>query len=309
MSPPAYTTLATVPSTSTPAITSPPATAYPAVLVGRPTSSLSEIKPKVPPPVPPRGTPKTGRSIIQTNGKGANLLYTNGNLLHDLLCLSVSGSVYSSSDDSSEFNQECTKRLRNLKRYDNTSDLNVDLLAGRIRRSKHKRSVSLREKYLDETCEKYGCQTLPRCKKEKSLRKYKFSWPVDEYAKKPQSLQKETIQTEKTDEEIKTKQKYGAKVKALKNMFDKRKDDNGKKHKRYEIEESEPTYRKPRYNPNFIGTSSYLERKKKDSIPRIIVTTPSTSYDTENPLSPQKQLCEVYNSKQTRKCFDLGDLV
>ncbi|XP_060536090.1 phosphatidylinositol 4-phosphate 5-kinase type-1 alpha-like isoform X3 [Cylas formicarius] len=52
-------------SSSTP-VTSPPA-AYPAILVGR--SASAETKPKIPPPVPPRGTPKTKRS--DPNGKGA----------------------------------------------------------------------------------------------------------------------------------------------------------------------------------------------------------------------------------------------
>lgn len=51
VSPPSY------PSVTTPhtPLTSPPGTVYPAVLVGR---TNSETKPKVPPPVPPRGTPK-----------------------------------------------------------------------------------------------------------------------------------------------------------------------------------------------------------------------------------------------------------
>ncbi|XP_022909784.1 phosphatidylinositol 4-phosphate 5-kinase type-1 alpha-like isoform X4 [Onthophagus taurus] len=63
ISPPAVTSAPT--SSSTP-LTSPPAS-YPAVLVGRHTSS-AEIKPKIPPPVPPRGTPKVKKS--GTNGKG-----------------------------------------------------------------------------------------------------------------------------------------------------------------------------------------------------------------------------------------------
>lgn len=58
---------------------------YPAVLVGR----SAEVKSKVPPPVPPRGTPKQKRG----GGKGGppavyDLVATNGHLLHDLLCLS-----------------------------------------------------------------------------------------------------------------------------------------------------------------------------------------------------------------------------
>lgn len=59
ISPPSY------PSTGTP-LTSPPASSYPAVLVGR---SSSDSKPKVPPPVPPRGTPKVKKGNV--NGKGA----------------------------------------------------------------------------------------------------------------------------------------------------------------------------------------------------------------------------------------------
>lgn len=51
VSPPSYPNV-TTPHTP---LTSPPGTVYPAVLVGR---TNSETKPKVPPPVPPRGTPK-----------------------------------------------------------------------------------------------------------------------------------------------------------------------------------------------------------------------------------------------------------
>lgn len=60
-----------VPSTitTTPApLSSPPASSYPSVLVGRHSNSTSEHKPKVPPPVPPRGTPKVKKGGI--NGKG-----------------------------------------------------------------------------------------------------------------------------------------------------------------------------------------------------------------------------------------------
>ncbi|XP_017776740.1 PREDICTED: phosphatidylinositol 4-phosphate 5-kinase type-1 alpha isoform X4 [Nicrophorus vespilloides] len=62
LSPPPNQTPTVVPSAT---ITSPPA-AYPAVLVGRHTA---ESKPKIPPPVPPRGTPKIKRGGI--NGKGS----------------------------------------------------------------------------------------------------------------------------------------------------------------------------------------------------------------------------------------------
>lgn len=64
VSPPSHQYPVTSPPSSTP-LTSPPA-AYPAVLVGR---SNSELKAKVPPPVPPRGTPKVKR--VDSNGKGA----------------------------------------------------------------------------------------------------------------------------------------------------------------------------------------------------------------------------------------------
>lgn len=67
-SPPSY-------SAVTAPLTSPPASSYPAVLVGR---SANESKPKVPPPVPPRGTPKTKRG--GTNGKGAT---ANANVCSD----------------------------------------------------------------------------------------------------------------------------------------------------------------------------------------------------------------------------------
>lgn len=62
ISPPTHPIMS--PPSSAP-LTSPPA-AYPAVLVGR---SNSELKAKVPPPVPPRGTPKVKR--VDSNGKGA----------------------------------------------------------------------------------------------------------------------------------------------------------------------------------------------------------------------------------------------
>ncbi|RZC32239.1 PIP5K domain containing protein [Asbolus verrucosus] len=64
ISSPSYPAVATS-HTGTP-VTSPPASAYPAVLVGR---SNNESKPKVPPPVPPRGTPKVKKGSV--NGKGA----------------------------------------------------------------------------------------------------------------------------------------------------------------------------------------------------------------------------------------------
>ncbi|KAK9872548.1 hypothetical protein WA026_018012 [Henosepilachna vigintioctopunctata] len=65
VSPPShYPPIVTTSTPHTP-LTSPPATSYPAILVGRPTV---ENKPKVPPPVPPRGTPKTKRGGIA--GKG-----------------------------------------------------------------------------------------------------------------------------------------------------------------------------------------------------------------------------------------------
>jgi hypothetical protein len=64
ISPPSYQ-YPSVTASGTP-LTSPPASSYPAVLVGR---SSNESKPKVPPPVPPRGTPKAKKGSV--NGKGA----------------------------------------------------------------------------------------------------------------------------------------------------------------------------------------------------------------------------------------------
>ncbi|XP_068895533.1 phosphatidylinositol 4-phosphate 5-kinase type-1 alpha isoform X3 [Tenebrio molitor] len=63
ISPPSYQ-YPSVTASGTP-LTSPPASSYPAVLVGR---SSNESKPKVPPPVPPRGTPKAKKGSV--NGKG-----------------------------------------------------------------------------------------------------------------------------------------------------------------------------------------------------------------------------------------------
>ncbi|XP_044747437.1 phosphatidylinositol 4-phosphate 5-kinase type-1 alpha isoform X6 [Coccinella septempunctata] len=64
-SPPGHYPPVTASTPHTP-LTSPPVSSYPAILVGRPTA---ENKPKVPPPVPPRGTPKTKRGGIVV-GKG-----------------------------------------------------------------------------------------------------------------------------------------------------------------------------------------------------------------------------------------------
>lgn len=80
VSPPTYQHPITSPPPSAP-LTSPPA-AYPAVLVGR---FNSELKAKVPPPVPPRGTPKVKR--VDSNGKGAQsfsnaALSGDANFLH-----------------------------------------------------------------------------------------------------------------------------------------------------------------------------------------------------------------------------------
>lgn len=55
-----------VPTSINTPLTSPPA-AYPAVLVGRPPISC-ENKPKIPPPVPPRGTPKVKKGGISAKG-------------------------------------------------------------------------------------------------------------------------------------------------------------------------------------------------------------------------------------------------
>ncbi|KAK4885946.1 hypothetical protein RN001_002217 [Aquatica leii] len=71
MLPAKVTSPSTVPSTimQTPIpLSSPPSTSYPSILVGRNTTNNSDHKPKVPPPVPPRGTPKTKKG--ETNNKG-----------------------------------------------------------------------------------------------------------------------------------------------------------------------------------------------------------------------------------------------
>lgn len=339
ISPPAYTTLATVPSTSTPVITSPPAS-YPAVLVGRPSSSLSEPKPKVPPPVPPRGTPKPQRN----NGKGADLLYTNGNLLHDLLCLSInSDSLYSSEgfvtsidesdnlnriDDYSnfskslEFNQNYLSSTKRLKRSDKSFDLNL-------------RSNSVREKSPD-LFDLSRHKTLPRNYKRnvnqekfsqlhnvdyitKSERKENLSQFHDvnyttkseklsqfhDYINKTEAKEKfsqlhDVNYITKSDKSVSERKEYGVKVKSLKSVFDK----------------SESPKVNPKVGAYFIGTSSYLdERKRYENVPRIIISS-SDQTCLPNVLSPQRSYVEVYNSKspRTSRCFDesfkdLGDLV
>lgn len=78
------TTVSSPSSVVTVPLTSPPTTlltqnqsSYPAVLGGRANSTVScETKSKVPPPVPPRGTPKSrrGGSVDFSGGKGANLI-------------------------------------------------------------------------------------------------------------------------------------------------------------------------------------------------------------------------------------------
>lgn len=69
--------------TTTPApLSSPPCSSYPSVLVGRHPSNNSEFnKPKVPPPVPPRGTPKVKKS--ENYGKGDfQFEYSHGVSMH-----------------------------------------------------------------------------------------------------------------------------------------------------------------------------------------------------------------------------------
>lgn len=81
ISPPSYSTVAGPAyqhhNNLTSPLTSPPfSSSYPAVLVGR---ANSESKPKIPPPVPPRGTPKVKRGGATTTttsvGKGDGSLH------------------------------------------------------------------------------------------------------------------------------------------------------------------------------------------------------------------------------------------
>lgn len=349
MSPPAYTTLASVPSTSTPVVTSPPPTSYPAVLVGRPTSSLSETKPKIPPPVPPRGTPKAQRP---TNGKGATYLPTNGTLLHDLLCLSLQPSDFHRSFDykttldlpnlhySHSFghiDQPSTSQdYFHLKKVERHYDLNIEDIPLETVDHGSKRSISMNEKHL---------HTYKKNKVSAEKMKFIKQFSADEvkninhqqkhkinqyfkgfYTKKSETESKEnkTIESktkkssielkvkksmeskEKKSIESKDKNRYGIKVKALKNIFDKSSTDD-----------MIPTYRKPKHNPNFIGASSYVDNKKRyENIPKIVIS-PSSSYDNESNLySPERKFgYEVYNSKTSQRYYDyvsssdLGDLV
>lgn len=66
-------------------VTSPPSSSsYPAVLVGR---ANNEIKPKVPPPVPPRGTPKVkrgGTAAVTTITTTASSVGKGDGSLHDV---------------------------------------------------------------------------------------------------------------------------------------------------------------------------------------------------------------------------------
>lgn len=279
-SPPAYTP-ATVPSTTT-TVTSPPPTSYPSVLVGRPTSSLSETKPKIPPPVPPRGTPKAQRPA-QTNGKGATIhLPTNGSLLHDLLCLSIkSDSLYTSEsclDDNEHFHRSFEK-LHDLRYCRSFGEIGQPSTS----RDVSKRTISLNEKHF-HTCEER--------KKTKFMKQYSEGEPMNrKYFK---GFKKKTVD----DTEV-SKSKYGRKVKTLRNMFD----------RTSASDETIPTYRKPKYNPNFIGGSSYVDRRY-ENIPRIVI---SPSYETvPHSYSPEKNFGHVVYYSKTPPfpdSSDLGDLV
>lgn len=341
-SPPAYTTLASVPSTSTPIITSPP-TSYPAVLVGRPTSSLSDIKPKVPPPVPPRGTPKPIRPG-QTNGKGAkHLLYTNGNLVHDLLCLSLNSddfycsdksvnSFVTSIDESDNLNQifnqqNYTKSLGDpqfqqnfdnneshyfmpstkLKRFNKLFDLNVQIEEG-AKKSPVKRSYSMNRKYSGNISKLNRHQSIPKRYKKlkRDLDHEKISKKLNEnITEKTNKIQIEDERQNKPS----TSQEYGTKVKSLKNIFDKS-DLNTNKSKNYRSDHK--TYLSPKFNAYFAGTSTYLEEQKRyGTIPKIIINASADESGLRNILSPQRNYVEVYNSKRSQKTttyFDNDDV-
>lgn len=142
------------------------------MLVGlRPTTSSSD-KPKVPPPVPPRGTPKPQRGGgPQTNGnsKGKTdyLTYTNGKLLHDLLCLSVNLDSLSSSEGDFTTSQNYYLPENNNKCKLKRSVKNDKLIDIDKSRSPVQRSVSLIETNSDDFWLKGRPRSLPKCYKSK----------------------------------------------------------------------------------------------------------------------------------------------
>lgn len=106
ISPPAYPV-----SSGTPILTSPPISSYPAVLVGR---SSIESKPKVPPPVPPRGTPKLKKGNV--NGKGAMHCFVGTKRSHAYNTLLIV--------DSDVHDDRVIKRSRSADEYRTEGNLN-----------------------------------------------------------------------------------------------------------------------------------------------------------------------------------------
>lgn len=91
-------------------LTSPPA-AYPSVLVGRHSAAGAEYKPKIPPPVPPRGTPKTkrGGSTAVTNGRGEH-----------------SRKVLHAPSPKLSLHESVLRRMQSLKRYRDSFEISAD---------------------------------------------------------------------------------------------------------------------------------------------------------------------------------------
>lgn len=148
VSPPSYAAVAG-PTTShhhhnhhhiTSPLTSPPSSSsvYPAVLVGR---ANSESKMKVPPPVPPRGTPKVKRggatctTTTSATGKGDNTfslhaVFRYPLFLHDALdritCLVRNGRVFGDPSEQlfeSDTEGVCLKRFRRIDAFSDRKEV------------------------------------------------------------------------------------------------------------------------------------------------------------------------------------------
>lgn len=338
-SPPAYTTLATVPSTSTPVITMPPPTSYPAVLGGRPTSSLSDIKPKIPPPVPPRGTPKAARPN-QTNGKGAeHLLYTNGNLLHDLLCLTTRSDSYCSFDvpsndsfvisieDSDNLNKDFKQYgflsrsldhpehlaesyvgeneritqyfLPKIKRFGNYYDLNL--------KSSPELSDPYQKPSKDEYIESDSNQTLPKChKKVKRVRpscQKNFSELQKQRLTQEKKLDPGFVGSDKKTKDDTTSQLFNKETDEIYSSQSTSKTVFSQAKDSDECmsksQDSKDNRRKFQLSANYAGTSPYSERY--ENIPQIIVSYSPDYHNKPTLFSPQRNYVEVYNSKLAQK--------
>lgn len=260
------------------------------MLVGRPTTSLSD-KPKVPPPVPPRGTPKGQRQTINGN-KGADLFYTNGNLLHDLLCLSVK------SDSLSNF----------VTSLDDSDNLNFNF---------NQTFISKSENFLERNNQNVNSEKLKRYKKEPNIsispvqRSISMIVPSDSddsSLKRRRSLPKsyKTKFSKLHDIDYITKsnpikRSYGVNVKTLTNIYDKK---------------SSPGPKPKVKRANFVMSSYLDEQKRYENIPRVFVSATSETESLPPSLSPRRDYNEIFNSKRIpritklfEKNSDLGDLV